>query len=585
MPAATGFIFGLCAAAALRERKMLERVRRFITENRLFMPGSRVVAGFSGGADSVCLLEMLRLLAPELSLTVFALHVHHGIRGEEADGDAAFAAAFCGKRGIALRTVYRDIPAEARRRGMGLEEAGRLARREELARALRELSADAAALAHHKNDLAETMLFQLARGTGLAGLSGIPAKSGSFVRPLLCLTRAEIEQWLRGRKLTWREDSTNTDTAYARNRIRHEVLPELAEVNARAVAHIAEASAEIREAAEYLESLLPDKWRRCAAGAPECGRSILLRADAFLSEPPLFQRMLAREAFRRLGGLKDLGKVHVEAVLDLMRGGEGRQRNLPGMRALRTADGVLLAGEETEGPGRTDGCAAEEGRPCAEGAPGPELTEEGIALRIPGETICGGWRFTAAIVHMPEERDCGGRDAAAKDLYMSEERDCGGRDLAAKDRHMPEENAGMDRKAAGETGCGEASGSPADASQPRKLENDYTKWFDYAKIEKNICVRRRRKGDYLVIHPNGQRKTISNLFTDRKVPRGDREDIALLAAGQEVLWAVGVRGGESARVGEESREILRVSAERTGNRKTNADNPQGDPAGERGEDR
>ena len=111
------------------------------------------------------------------------------------------------------------------------------------------------------------------------------------------------------------------------------------------------------------------------------------------------------------------------------------------------------------------------------------------------------------------------------------------------------------------------------------------KQYNYAKIEKNICVRRRRKGDYLVIHPNGQRKTISNLFTDRKVPRGDREDIALLAAGQEVLWAVGVRGGESARVGEESREILRVSAERTGNRKTNADNPQGDPAGERGEDR
>ena len=554
---------------------MLEKVRRFITENRLFMPGSRVVAGFSGGADSVCLLEMLRLLAPELSLTVFALHVHHGIRGEEADGDADFAAAFCGKRGIALRTVYRDIPAEARRRGMGLEEAGRLARREELARALRELSADAAALAHHKNDLAETMLFQLARGTGLAGLSGIPAKSGSFVRPLLCLTRAEIEQWLRGRKLTWREDSTNTDTAYARNRIRHEVLPELAEVNARAVAHIAEASAEIREAAEYLESLLPDKWRRCAAGAPECGRSILLRAEAFLSEPPLFQRMLAREAFRRLGGLKDLGKVHVEAVLDLMRGGEGRQRNLPGMRALRTADGVLLAGEETDGPGRTDGCAAEEGRPCAEGAPGPELTEEGIALRIPGETICGGWRFTAAIVHMPEERDCGGRDLAAKDLYMSEERDCGGRDLAAKDLYMSEENAGMDRKAAGETGCGEASGSPADASQHRKLENDYTKWFDYDKIEKNICVRRRRKGDYLVIHPNGQRKTISNLFTDRKVPRGDREDIALLAAGQEVLWAVGVRGGESARVGEESREILRVSAERTGNGRIYQDDDTG----------
>lgn len=473
---------------------MLEKIRRFIAAEGLLSPGARVVVGFSGGADSVCLLEALRLLAPELSLTLFALHVHHGIRGGEADGDAAFAAGFCEKRGIPLRTVCRDIPAEARQKGLGLEEAGRLARREELARMVREVSADRAALAHHKNDLAETMLFQLARGTGLAGLSGISPSNGIFVRPLLCVTRAEIETWLRGRRLSWREDSTNADTAYARNRLRHRVLPELTRVNAQAVTHMAEASAELREVCGYLESLLPDKWDRCAAKTPE---GILLSAGELLAEPPLFQRMLIREAFRRLGGLRDLGKVHVEAVRDLLRGAKGRRRDLPGMAALRSGEGVLLTaarGEAISGPERSR-----------------ELPEEGVRLRIPGVTVYGGWRFTAELLHMPEEN---------------------------------------------------SAGNP-DASMPWKLENDYTKWFDYAKIRKSIFLRGRMRGDYLVIHPDGRRKTISNLFTDRKVPRGERDGVVMLAAGPEILWAVGIRSGESARIDGESRELLRVSAERT----------------------
>ncbi|MGX8728224.1 MAG: tRNA lysidine(34) synthetase TilS, partial [Lachnospiraceae bacterium] len=400
---------------------MLEKVRRFIAAEGLLSPGARVVVGFSGGADSVCLLETLWLLAPELSLTLFALHVHHGIRGKEADGDAAYAEDFCRKRGIPLRTVFRDIPAEARAKSLGLEEAGRLARREELTRALRELPADAAALAHHKNDLAETLLFQLARGTGLAGLSGISPANGAFIRPLLCLTRGEIEAWLLSRKISWREDSTNADTQYARNRIRHEILPGLSKVNAQAVTHMAEAASEVREAYTYLESLLPDRWRSCAA---EGQGEIFLSAGELLAEPPLLQRMLIREAFRRLGGLKDLGKVHVEAVLDLLRGAEGRRRDLPGMLAVRTAKDVVLAklgeiavfGREKSGDGldrRSDPARKEilvsgwerPGTGQAVSEPGETenarkgyLSGERTELKIPGETIYGGWRFKAEIL-------------------------------------------------------------------------------------------------------------------------------------------------------------------------------------------
>ena len=574
---------------------MLEKVRKYIEAEGLLSLGTRVVVGFSGGADSVCLLEALRLLAPELGLTLFALHVHHGIRGAEADGDAAYAAKFCEKRGIPLRTVFRDIPAEARAKGLGLEEAGRLARRGELSRALRELPADAAALAHHKNDLAETMLFQLARGTGLAGLSGISPVSGSFIRPLLCLTRGEIEAWLKSRGIAWREDSTNADTAYARNRIRHEALPALSKVNAQAVTHMAEASGEIREAYAYLESLLSDKWRRCAAAAPEGARGILLIAEAVLAEPALFQRMLVREAFRRLGGLKDLGKVHVEAVLDLLRGKEGRRRDLPGLSAVRTAEGAALlpAGDRQVSGRERIGDAPEEpsvsARKTPEDARKRDLPGERAELKIPGETTFDGWKFTAELLRLPQEDGEAlpssgeiGRKRGPEELMFTPSHE-----TIVKQACHPKRSEGARLNHAGVSDFDEilrpdglrmtgplhakhclpqndraGVSNPEETGLPWKSQNHYTKWFDYDKIEKRIELRRRENGDFLTIHPDGRRKTLSNLFTDRKVPREERDRVALLAAGQEILWAVGIRAGESARVDEGTRAILRVSAER-----------------------
>lgn len=552
---------------------VLERVREYIERTSLFSPGARVVVGLSGGADSVCLLEALRLLAPQLRLSLFAIHIHHNIRGAEADEDRAFAESFCAKRGIPFRCICRDIPKEAAGRGLGLEEAGRLARREEFERALAALPADVIALAHHKNDLAETMLFQLARGSGLRGLLGISPRSGPYVRPLLCLTRAEIETFLRERGLSFREDATNADPAYSRNRIRHEILPALLKnVNPHAVEHMAEASAELLETRDYLESLLPGKWSRCAVEFP-CGRdanvsringmsscrrdavenvekgtaAVLLLAGQMQAEPAIFQRMLVREAFRRLGGLKDIGRVHVAAVLDLLEGAVGRRRNLPGILASRTEEGVLLAlvrrraldggSEGTEDTRLATGkegvyCAGKDGEGQAGGRHFSHKDGEGqaggtnVPLNIPGETCFGGWLFTAELHPGP---------AASPFTPVSG------------------------------SGCLPAGQNPAMPQIRPGTENHYTKAFDYDIINDKLNLRFREKGDYLVIHPDGRKKTLSNLFTDRKIPKGERDGIVLLAAAREVLWALGVRGGESARVGVDTRTVLLLRAARYGN--------------------
>ena len=565
---------------------VLRKVQAYIEKEGLLQKGDRVVVGLSGGADSVCLLDLLRQLAPAWGLTLFALHVHHGIRGEEADGDRAFVEELCKAWQIPVRVICRDIPAEAKAAGLGLEEAGRLARREEFARALMELPADKIALAHHQNDLAETVLFQLARGSGLDGLTGISQANGPTIRPLLCLTRTEIEAYLASRGLSFREDSTNADTAYARNCIRRKVLPPLVSgVNARTVEHIAEAAEELREVRAYFESLLPEKWGCCAvevSGTP----SVLLRASETLAEPPLLRRLLVREAFRRLVGLKDIGKVHILAVLDLLEGGEGRRRDLPGLSAVRTYEGVHLtpAKHAEHLPKMKD--PSGESPAIRGGAEGncyknpDETTPAAIPLQIPGETDFDGWHFWAELLSiMPDkeqtepaniiEEKSSSPKAPLELSPHTWQQECFSMqghchsERSEESRKVFHKVDGILRRFAPQNDrTGGCLNNTCLSSDLGNNENHYTKCFDYGKIEKTVWVRFRRTGDYLVIHPDGRRKTLSNLLTDRKLPREERDRIPLVAAGSEVLWAVGVRGGESARVEADTRTVLRIRAER-----------------------
>lgn len=202
----------------------------FEKAQRLLPPGRSVLAAASGGPDSTCLAHWLSVQARRKGLRVALLHVHHGLRGRDADRDENSVRALGARLGLPVFAVRADVRASARRRGGGLEEAGRRERYRALAARARRGGFDAVATGHQLDDQAETVLGHLLRGTSLAGLGGIPPKrvlapGVELIRPLLPLTRAEVLAYLEVHDLPWREDRSNRDPRFTRNWLRRETLP------------------------------------------------------------------------------------------------------------------------------------------------------------------------------------------------------------------------------------------------------------------------------------------------------------------------------------------------------------------------
>ncbi len=208
--------------------KVLETIRKY----ELLKEGDRVVAGVSGGADSVALLHCLARDLPQYGLKLAVCHVNHQLRGVESDRDEAFVRSLCSKYGIPCHVLSKDVAALAKERGIGIEECGRELRY----RFFRETAAGYGkgtkiATAHTLSDQAETVLFRLARGTGLHGLCGIPPVRGAVIRPFLGVTREEVERYCAENGLDFVADSSNADVSYSRNRIRLEAVPPLQKIN------------------------------------------------------------------------------------------------------------------------------------------------------------------------------------------------------------------------------------------------------------------------------------------------------------------------------------------------------------------
>ncbi|MGC2618023.1 MAG: tRNA lysidine(34) synthetase TilS, partial [Acidobacteriaceae bacterium] len=249
--------------------------------------GMRVAVGVSGGADSVALLRTLQEVAPEIGLVLMVAHVEHGIRGAESEGDAEFVCELAERLGVAFAVHRVNTPAVARERKLSLEEAARELRYGWFRALLAEGKTDAVATAHTLDDQAETVVHRLVRGAWTEGLGGIhpvvACAGGVILRPFLEVRRAEIEAWLREMGQAWREDATNADTAFTRNRIRHEVLPQLAGLNPRVAEQLANLAAIARDEESWWEAelarLLPSL---VLPGKPVRGggRAVSTRPDA-----------------------------------------------------------------------------------------------------------------------------------------------------------------------------------------------------------------------------------------------------------------------------------------------------------------
>lgn len=230
---------------------LLENVKQYIIDKQLVMPGDALIVGFSGGADSTALVHILYRLQNELKFTLTAAHLHHGIRGEEADRDLEFAKQFCGQFNINFKYKKCDIPTIAAKEKISEETAGR----EERYRFFSELAGKNGkiATAHNKNDNAETVVHHIIRGSGINGICGIAAKRGNIIRPLINVERREIECYCEENGLEYVTDSTNAEIDYTRNKIRHCVLYEMQKINPQIISAVCRTASLANDDNDYIE--------------------------------------------------------------------------------------------------------------------------------------------------------------------------------------------------------------------------------------------------------------------------------------------------------------------------------------------
>ena len=310
-----------------------EQVLEYIKRHDMIPQGSRVTVGLSGGADSVCLLFLLFGYMDSLDLSLDAIHVEHGIRGEEAFSDMEFCAELCKRLGIALKVEHVDVPALAKEKGLTLEEAGRIARYDIFARS----DADRIAVAHHGTDQAETVLFNLFRGSAVAGLGGMRPVRDRIIRPLLCLTREQIEAYLKERDIGYCTDSTNFDNDISRNRIRNGIIPLAEAINPGSVRHINETAEYIREVEDYIKREAGKRVQKYVISREDC---VILKLKGFEEEENILKDYVIRECISRSARkLKDITSRHVASVRELTGNISGKKVSLPyGITVMRTFD-------------------------------------------------------------------------------------------------------------------------------------------------------------------------------------------------------------------------------------------------------
>lgn len=353
---------------------MQDKVLNYMNEHHMVESGDRIIAGVSGGADSVALFCLLEEFRSVMDFELCVVHVNHNLRGVEARRDAEFVEQLCKDRQVEYVLYSYDVEKVARERHMGTEEAGRQVRMEAFFRQKELWGGTKIALAHHQNDLAETMIHHLCRGTGIRGLCGIQPVQGEKIRPLLCLKRQEIEQYLGERQIPYIWDSSNDSDAYTRNRIRHRILPVMeAQINGQAVSHMARTAEYLSKIEEYLLKQAGEVLRRHKSPA-EGGCHL---KETFFEEERVVQEYALLVLMGQIcGQRKDLTSLQVCQALELGQKPVGKYVELPrGYGVVRQYDGIFV--------GKIKKSTVREQEMCWQLQPGEHLT-------LPWGRICVG---------------------------------------------------------------------------------------------------------------------------------------------------------------------------------------------------
>lgn len=472
----------------------LNKVTNFIEKTKMLSQGDRVVVGVSGGADSVALLSVLTFLRETYDLKLTVVCVNHGLR-PEAVKEADYVAKLCQDLSVDFILREFDCDKSAKEQGIGTEEAGRKFRYEAFNEALGS-DFGKIAIAHNMNDCAETVLFHLCRGTGPTGLAGIKPVSGNKIRPLLCVSREEIEKYLHDCNLKFFVDSSNLGMDYARNRIRNLVLPTLNDrINALSTEHIYNTAGLMGEMNDFVNHEVLAAYEKVTEMKP-CKVSIDIKG--LVNYYPYIRKMIIRMAIDNLvPANRDITIGHIESVLKLCEKDGYRSVDLPyKLTAYHSYDVLVLERFRGEAKEKLPGKVATKSAFTGDNPPDEECAAEYVIC--PGEgsyEIPGLGRVT----------------------------------LTVSDK---DDNFVISQK-------------------------EYTKCFDYAKIDAPIVLRKRREGDFLTID-NGKHKKLKDFLIDRKVSKPERDKIFVLACRSNILWVVGYRIGSDFKVSEQTNKILTV---------------------------
>lgn len=306
-----------------RRNKIIETVKRVISDNLLIEQSDKVLVAFSGGADSVCLLYILNSLKEELNFELFAAHLNHSLRGVAAEHDEEFAKAFCEKTGILCITEKKDVRAYAKEHGISEELSGRELRYDFFNREMKERGINKLAVGHHADDQAETVLLHLMRGSGIDGISGMRYKTGEKIRPLLDLTKKDILDFCKEEGLEFCTDHTNFETEYTRNKVRLELIPKMSEFNPNITKSILRASKILADEADFLEITAEKEYRQTVFENE-------IEISKLLSFHVSVQRRIVRKMIENVKlTQKDISFDYTDKVLELSRKGQtGKEYSL-----------------------------------------------------------------------------------------------------------------------------------------------------------------------------------------------------------------------------------------------------------------
>ncbi|MCX7695763.1 MAG: tRNA lysidine(34) synthetase TilS [Caloramator sp.] len=297
---------------------MKEKVLAYIKENSLIEPGDKIVVGLSGGPDSVCLLHILCSLKEELNITIYSAHINHMIRGEEALRDEEYSRKLSEKLNVEHFSIRVKVEEFAKEHKMTSEEAGRYIRYKFFDEVLKKVGGNKVALAHNMNDNAETIIMNLIRGTGTLGLVGIPNKrDGKYIRPILCLTRDEIERYCEENGLNPQIDSTNKESIYTRNKVRLELIPYIKEhFNSNIVESLNRLSQIIKSEEDFLQSYVDDILNNNYINNR-------FSIEVFNKQHIAIKRRIIRRIIEKVyGSISGIEQKHIDDCIDLIFKGE-----------------------------------------------------------------------------------------------------------------------------------------------------------------------------------------------------------------------------------------------------------------------